>query len=273
MNRRDVESFPKLRPPFSSPKDGRITDAVSSPLGIAYSRLRAVSGGSLGSRDTWPISQQKWFADLMSNPSTCKLPDIEMSEAPLTESTMDFIKWLSSKIRNFGDRGTFVQGLYRHQGTLRKHRMYSYETRKKVDLEFYDFRNCENELLLLAEGELYEPIDPVLKCLVRYAHFTAIHPFADGNGRGSRVLLANQLTDLGLWNHLPLPVGFLLHRDRLHYIRRMRGALLADQWNDYFVYMLGVLAAACELSAIVRYLHADLYHAQQYRPYSQDGQV
>jgi len=252
-----MNRFPKLNPPLHIPSSENISPKVVNFLSIAYARLHSASYGTLGEKENWALLGEDWFKQLLVHTSENQLSNIEMHESLLPNSYIDFLGWLNSEVQIFSGRPKFQERLKSWNHLLRNYPMYSYEKFNKIDIEFYTFEHCSAELSLLAEGSMYRQKDPLLDCLIRYAHFTAIHPFPDGNGRASRLLLTSQLIDMGLWKECPLPIGFLLHRDRMRYIKHIREALILNEWNNYFAYMLNILSAACELSAITRYIYSD----------------
>lgn len=253
----------RLTPPLP-----KLTDtAASSPsvcraLRITYDRLAAVSGGSTGPRAEWQLLEAVWFHGFVQayHENRFSTPDIELEESQLPQPAFAFVAWLSARIvAGRADEREFYLGLHAFDHSLRRKKVFSFLRPGKVDLEFFDHRKIASELRKIIDGHYLPRLDPLLISLVQYAHFTAVHPMMDGNGRGSRQMLKSLLQGLNLWNELPLPIGFLIHRDRANYIQHIRSAIVSGNWAPYFQYMLKTMSAACELSAIVRYVHHEKY--------------
>lgn len=81
-----------------------------------------------------------------------------------------------------------------------------------------------------------------IRLALAHAHFEAIHPFADGNGRIGRMLLSLMLAGEG---HVPVPLSRVLERDRARYYDALR---LAQQHLDYVPLVL-LMCDAIESSA------------------------
>jgi Fic family protein len=92
-----------------------------------------------------------------------------------------------------------------------------------------------------AANELALVQDVVTRLAISHAHFEAIHPFRDGNGRIGRILMVRFLFDLtGVW--LPLSVG--IARDTRGYFD---GLACAQRRGDHSL-LVRVLAKAIEQS-------------------------
>ena len=60
-----------------------------------------------------------------------------------------------------------------------------------------------------------------IRLALAHAHFEAIHPFSDGNGRIGRMLLSLMLAAEG---HVPVPLSRVLEADRTRYYEALRQA-------------------------------------------------
>jgi Fic family protein len=81
-----------------------------------------------------------------------------------------------------------------------------------------------------------------IRLALAHAHFEAIHPFSDGNGRIGRMLLSLMLAAEG---HVPVPLSHVLEADRTRYYEALR---LAQQKLD-FVPLAILMCDAIETSA------------------------
>lgn len=81
-----------------------------------------------------------------------------------------------------------------------------------------------------------------IRLALAHAHFEAIHPFSDGNGRVGRMLLSLMLAAEG---HVPVPLSRVLEADRSGYYDALR---LAQQRRD-FVPLTLLMCAAIEAGA------------------------
>ena len=68
-------------------------------------------------------------------------------------------------------------------------------------------------------------------------------------------LLVRLLQSSGLWGSDPLPIAFLLYRDRARYIGAARKLIGERDWSAFVPYMAKLLGAAAELSVLIRYSH------------------
>ncbi len=70
-------------------------------------------------------------------------------------------------------------------------------------------KDCLEDLVTFSRRD---DVNPIAKAAVLHGQFETIHPFADGNGRTGRALLARQLRQDGLMIHATLPISAgLLH--------------------------------------------------------------
>jgi len=89
---------------------------------------------------------------------------------------------------------------------------------------------------------------PLLSAIVAYCGVTAIHPFADGNGRTARILF-NLMLRRALNPHFFLPVFDIAGLSRGGLIIRQRQAHYHRQWEpvvDYFCDSVAALLAATD---------------------------
>ncbi|UUY01598.1 Fic family protein [Svornostia abyssi] len=93
-----------------------------------------------------------------------------------------------------------------------------------------------------------DDVHPVIQAAVVHAQFETIHPFADGNGRVGRALIAGTLIRRGLAEDVIPPISLVLARDRDAYIDgltawRFDAEHGAERWID-------LLASAAESAAL-----------------------
>jgi Fic family protein len=81
-----------------------------------------------------------------------------------------------------------------------------------------------------------------IRLALAHAHFEAIHPFSDGNGRIGRMLLSLMLAAEG---HVPVPLSRVLEADRTRYYEALRQA----QQKLDFVPLALLMCDAIETSA------------------------
>jgi Fic family protein len=81
-----------------------------------------------------------------------------------------------------------------------------------------------------------------VRLALAHAHFEAVHPFSDGNGRIGRMLLSLMLAAEG---HVPVPLSRVLEADRARYYEALR---MAQQKLD-FVPLAVLMCDAIETSA------------------------
>ncbi|MGG5891037.1 Fic family protein [Falsiroseomonas sp. HC035] len=81
-----------------------------------------------------------------------------------------------------------------------------------------------------------------IRLALAHAHFEAIHPFAEGNGRIGRMLLSLMLAEEG---HVPVPLSRVLEADRARYYDALRAA---QQQLD-FVPLALLMCEAIQVSA------------------------
>ena len=101
----------------------------------------------------------------------------------------------------------------------------------------------------LAAWERYlhdESLPPLVHVALVHAHFEAIHPFLDGNGRVGRLLITLLMVQRGV---LPSPLLYLsayFERTRQEYYARLLGITERGEWEEWLVYFLDGVAAQSE---------------------------
>lgn len=83
--------------------------------------------------------------------------------------------------------------------------------------------------------------DPLIKMVLIHHQFESIHPFYDGNGRTGRIINVLYLVQQGL---LEIPVLYLsrqIVRTKLDYYRLLQAVRDEDAWEEWVLYMLGVV--------------------------------
>jgi Fic family protein len=82
------------------------------------------------------------------------------------------------------------------------------------------------------------PHDPLLKIVISYYQFEAIHPFRDGNGRAGRILsillmIQKQLLDLPI-----LYLSAYIIKEKDEYYELLNNVTTLGQWSPWIIYML-----------------------------------
>ena len=88
--------------------------------------------------------------------------------------------------------------------------------------------------------------DVLIKMAIMHYQFEAIHPFADGNGRTGRMLMALYLV---ITHRLTFPVLFLsdyILNHRSEYYTALRGVTYENKWNEWVKYILGAVIEQSE---------------------------
>jgi len=90
------------------------------------------------------------------------------------------------------------------------------------------------------EHYIHDPADPdpLIRMAVMHYQFEAIHPFADGNGRTGRVLIALFLIERGLLSQPVLFLSRYLIQHREAYYRLLLRVTTEAAWEDWIVFML-----------------------------------
>jgi Fic family protein len=102
--------------------------------------------------------------------------------------------------------------------------------------------------MLLKNWEIFihesEDIDPLVRMAVQHYQFEAIHPFTDGNGRTGRILNILTLVDQKLID-LPIiyPSRYII-QTKSEYYSRLLGVTRDRAWEQWILYMLGMIEAS-----------------------------
>ncbi|MBS0381776.1 MAG: Fic family protein [Proteobacteria bacterium] len=118
--------------------------------------------------------------------------------------------------------------------------------------------------------------DPLVKMALVHHQIESIHPFYDGNGRTGRIVNVLYLVKAGLLGTPVLYLSRAIVRSKADYYRLLQGVRDHDIWEEWVLYMLGVVeqTAADGITTIdaIRTLLLDYKHRirAQYRFYSQD---
>ena len=105
--------------------------------------------------------------------------------------------------------------------------------------------NPEDMLQSLSDLEEYinksDNLEPMVKIALIHYQFETIHPFLDGNGRISRLLILLLLIDRKLLNHETLYISCYFKRNRIEYYDRLmdvRNKGSYEQWIKFFLLAL-----------------------------------
>jgi Fic family protein len=71
--------------------------------------------------------------------------------------------------------------------------------------------------------------------------FEAIHPFADGNGRTSRILLLLYLKLSGLLDTPAIYLSEYVIQHKADYYKKLQGVTERNDWESYILYMLDMI--------------------------------
>lgn len=80
--------------------------------------------------------------------------------------------------------------------------------------------------------------DPLVECFVVHYQFETIHPFADGNGRVGRLLLALMIQRLSAMTHPWLHMSEFFEQDHQRYCDLMHRVSTHGAWLDWIAYCL-----------------------------------
>lgn len=110
-------------------------------------------------------------------------------------------------------------------------------------------------LMGFVNGKNRDQSSPLIDAAMAHYQFEAIHPFADGNGRVGRMLIALMLIDDGT---LPQPLLYMspyLERHKDRYIDLMYAVSKEGRWAEWITFFLeAVAASAQETIAVVERL-------------------
>jgi len=125
------------------------------------------------------------------------------------------------------------------------------------------------------DGSVFDA-DPLVRMALIHYQFESIHPFYDGNGRTGRIMNVLYLVKEDL---LTIPVLYMsrqIVRTKGEYYRRLRAVREDDAWEEWVIYMLGVVEhTANETIATIQAIKAALEDykvriRERHRFYSQD---
>ncbi|MCG2583423.1 Fic family protein [Massilia sp. TS11] len=210
-------ALPTVRDPFAW--DG--VAGVRLPLAAAEQRLRQLLPYSLQPRAG----------------RTRLAPDASPAQARFADS----LAWAIAT----GQAGIACQA-------VRQQACYSFSATGQPTLCYLAPQRIPAALRSLAGIRLQLPqLSPLLLAIGAFAHFIAIHPFYDGNGRCARHLLSCLLRQHGLCGPRPLPLAYLLYRDRARHLACLQAWLLYGDASAFLPYALEWILAAAELQLLV----------------------
>lgn len=135
-----------------------------------------------------------------------------------------------------------VRGEHRRRGTFREHQNWIGPRNSDLPQAEYvpppvnEMQDALDDLERYLNGDGKYP--PLIRIALSHYQFEAIHPFADGNGRVGRLLIALQLVH---WDLLPIPLLYLssyFERNRTQYIELMREISASGAWVDWLLFFL-----------------------------------
>lgn len=244
------------RPPFPWPgvhEAGRVHDAA---IRAATARLLAVRAYASGPPAGWQPENISWLAALLANAANAALPDIALDDRQSGRRHDAFADWLAHAAIAGHPAPMVRAGMAAFEPVLRRAPVFSFRDKGVPDLQYYRHGVMAAQLAEIAAAPRNAGgAAPLLVAIGMYAHFIAVHPFMDGNGRAARRFLLNVLRGYRLWGDDPLPLAFLLYRDRARYIDGARKLVAGRDWSSFVPYMASLLSAAAELSVLVRHCH------------------
>ncbi len=116
--------------------------------------------------------------------------------------------------------------------------------------------DCMNDHLrfLREDGDVVQPLPLPIRMALGHAHFEAIHPFRDGNGRVGRILLPLQMAAEG---HAPLFLAPYLEAHRSDYYAALKEAQQRLSLHPLCeLFCLAIVAAVKEVEETMRALSA-----------------
>jgi Fic family protein len=115
--------------------------------------------------------------------------------------------------------------------------------------------NAIDDLMKFINREGRESASPLLDAAMAHYQFEAIHPFADGNGRVGRMLIALMLAE---YKTLPQPLLYMspwLERNKDRYIDTMFEVSRSGDWVRWFeFFLLAVAESASETITVIENL-------------------
>lgn len=89
------------------------------------------------------------------------------------------------------------------------------------------------------------PSEALIDIALVHYQIETIHPFADGNGRIGRMLIALMTVKSGLLNMPALYLSPVIERDKDAYIDAMYEVSAHGKWSDWLNYFFGVVTRSC----------------------------
>jgi Fic family protein len=137
-----------------------------------------------------------------------------------------------------------VRGSVSNPGEFRKHQVHVGSNRRYVPPPWQEAEKCIHELEDYCNRSSYD-LDPLVNCFVVHYQLEAIHPFADGNGRIGRVVLALMIYK---WCDLHLPWLYMspyFERYKSEYIDNLFEVSTKGDWYKWIEFCLkGVIEQA-----------------------------
>ena len=108
-----------------------------------------------------------------------------------------------------------------------------------------DVERCLANNLAYMRGEADETVPPslVTRMAVAHAHFEAVHPFADGNGRVGRLLLPLVMAAEG---HVPLYLSPFIEANRTEYYTALKAAQQRVEWHKVVGFLADAITATVD---------------------------
>lgn len=182
-------------------------------------------------------------------------PATEWNERGTSPEADAFVDWLlDACTAEAADAGHLSAGLALHARVFRRGEVCAMHADGSPAMRYYPAKLIAQELVEISHAcREHAELPPLLVAVGIFAHFLSIHPMSDGNGRAGRRLLAGLLRRFNLWGPTPLPLAFMMHRDRDRHVSVQRTLQQDHTWGVYLSYMASLLCAAAELSAVVHF--------------------
>lgn len=131
-----------------------------------------------------------------------------------------------------------------------------------------DIERCLGDNIAYMRGELDETLPPhiITRMAVAHAHFEAVHPFSDGNGRVGRLLLPLMMAAAG---HAPLYLSPYIEAHRPAYYAALRAAQQRLDWAAMIGFVSDAVTATVaellETRRALKELHAAWLARRRFR--------
>lgn len=105
------------------------------------------------------------------------------------------------------------------------------------------------DALAALERFLHEPpgrMSPLVKAALAHVQFETIHPFADGNGRLGRLLIALVLCNEGVLREPSLYLSLYFKRRRTEYYERLNNVRVQGDWEGWLGFFLDGVAETAQ---------------------------